>query len=116
MLKIFDGDGERFSDTHWKSLRYFVVYRCCIAALLFASSLFHPSDFSILSPQAGVFHLAVTGLYLLATLVSLLGLHSYRRCFNVQLTLHVLIDVLDGLGPVERRLLTSRLRAAKARR
>jgi hypothetical protein len=30
--------------------------------------------------------------------------------------LTVLIDVLDGLGPVERRLLTSRLRAAKARR
>ena len=94
MLKIFDGDGERFSDTHWKSLRYFVVYRCCIAALLFVSSLLHPSDFSILSPAAGVFHLAVTGLYLLATLVSLVGLYSYRRCFNVQLTLHVLVDVL----------------------
>ena len=30
--------------------------------------------------------------------------------------LTVLIDVLDGLGPVERRLLTSRQRAAKARR
>ena len=94
MLRIFDGDGERFSETHWKSLRYFVVYRCCIATLLFASALLHPSAFSILTPQSGYFHLTVTGLYLLATIVSLLGLQSYRRCFNVQLTLHVLVDVL----------------------
>ncbi len=94
MLEIFDGDGERFSETQWKSLRYFAVYRCCIAALLFVSSLFHPSAFSIFSPPAGYFHFAVTGVYLLATMLSLLALHSYRRCFNVQLTLQVAVDVL----------------------
>ena len=55
MLKIFDGDGERFSETQWKSLRYFAVYRCCIAALLFGSALLHPSAFSILTPQSGFF-------------------------------------------------------------
>ena len=94
MLKIFDSSAEKFSEMHWKSLHYFVLYRCCIACLLFASSLLHPSALSILSPHSGYFHLAVTGLYLLATLLSLVGLHYYRRCFNVQLTLHVLIDVL----------------------
>ena len=26
----------QFSDIHWKSLRYFSIYRLCIAALLFA--------------------------------------------------------------------------------
>jgi len=94
MRDIFYGKAEQFSEMHWKSLHYFVVYRCCIAGLLFASSLLHPSAFSILSPHAGSFHLAVTGLYLLATISSLLGLHYCRRRFNVQLTLHVLVDVL----------------------
>ena len=94
MLNIFDASAEQFSEMHWKSLHYFVVYRCCIAGLLFASSLLHPSAFSILSPQAGSFHLLVTGFYLLATTSSLVGLHYYRQRFNVQLTLHVLVDVL----------------------
>ena len=94
MLNIFDASAEQFSEMHWKSLHYFVVYRCCIAGLLFASSLLHPSAFSILSPQAGDFHLLVTGFYLLATTSSLVGLHYYRQRFNVQLTLHVLVDVL----------------------
>ena len=94
MLNIFDSSAEQFSEMHWKSLHYFVVYRCCIACLLFASSLLHPSDFSILSPYAGAFHLLITGFYLLATTLSLVGLHYYRQRFNVQLTLHVLVDVL----------------------
>ena len=94
MLKIFDASAEQFSAMHWKSLHYFVVYRCCIAALLLASSLLHPSVFSILSPQAGSFHVVVTGLYLLATILSWVGLHYYRQRFNAQLTAHVLVDVL----------------------
>ena len=94
MFKTLGAGHEPLSDMHWTSLRYFVLYRWCIAGLLFTSSLFHPSAFSILTPDAGYFHLVVTGLYLLATSLSLTGLHYYRQRFNVQLTVHVLIDVL----------------------
>ena len=85
---------DRVSETHWKSLRYFNFYRFCISGLLFASSLLHPSSFSIFAPDRSLFHLAATSLYLLATTFSLIGLHYYRRRFNMQLTLHVLVDVL----------------------
>ena len=85
---------DRVSETHWKSPRYFNFYRFCISGLLIASSLLHPSSFSIFAPDRSLFHLAATSLYLLATTFSLIGLHYYRRRFNMQLTLHVLVDVL----------------------
>ena len=94
MVNSIEPQASQFSETHWQSLRYFNFYRFCIAGMLFASSLFHPSSLSILSPDQGVFHLAVTSLYLLATTASVVGLHYYHRRFNMQLSLHVLIDVL----------------------
>ena len=84
----------QIADAHWKSLRYFNAYRLCIAVLLFVSSLIHPSPFSLIAPERGSYHLAVTGLYLVATLVSLAGVSVYRRRFNLQLSAHVLVDVL----------------------
>jgi two-component system sensor histidine kinase PilS (NtrC family) len=94
MLKKLDSGDRQFSEMHWTSLRYFVLYRCCIAGLLFASSLFHPSAFSIFSPDAGSSSLALTSFYLLATIASFVGGYFYRQRFNVQLTVHVLLDVL----------------------
>jgi two-component system sensor histidine kinase PilS (NtrC family) len=94
MLNKVDSGDEQFSEMHWTSLRYFVLYRCCIAGLLFASTLFHPSAFSILSPDPGYANLVLTGAYLLATTLSLAAVHYYRQRFNAQLTAHVLIDVL----------------------
>jgi two-component system sensor histidine kinase PilS (NtrC family) len=94
MLNKLDASADRFSDTHWKSLRYFNLYRFCISGLLFTSSVLHPSFFSILTPDNGLFHQSVTSFYLLATTASLIGLHFYRRRFNAQLSAHVLIDVL----------------------
>ena len=84
----------QIADAHWKSLRYFNAYRLCIAVLLFVSSLIHPSPFSLIAPERGSYHLAVTGLYLVATLISLAGVSIYRRRFNLQLSAHVLVDVL----------------------
>lgn len=94
MLNKVDVGDEQFSAMHWTSLRYFVLYRCCIAGLLVVSSLLHPSAFSILSPDSGSFNLALTSVYLLATTLSFVGLYFYRQRFNVQLTAHVLADVL----------------------
>ncbi len=84
----------QFSETHWRTLRYFNIYRLCIAALLFTSSVFAPSSFSILSPDHGLFHVAVTSAYLLAASASMTVLYYYRQRFNLQLTLQVLVDVL----------------------
>lgn len=83
-----------FSASHWKSLRTFNIYRVSIAALLFFSSVFRPSSFSIFSPDHGSFRPTLTTLYLLATLASVIWLRFYHRRFNVQLTVNVLIDVL----------------------
>ncbi len=75
-------------------MRYFNFYRFCIACMLFVSSLLYPSPFSILTPESGSSHLAVTSFYLLATAVSLGWVQTYRQRFNRQLSLHVLVDVL----------------------
>lgn len=82
------------SDIHWKSLRFFNIYRICLAGLLFVSSVFHSTSFSILAPGRSVFHATLTGFYVLATIASLMGLRYYRHRFNLQLSLHVLVDVL----------------------
>lgn len=94
MLNELNTGIELFSETHWKSLRYFNLYRFCIAALLFVSSVARPPSFSLLDPGHDSFQLVVTSLYLLAATFSLIGLHYYRRLFNLQLTVHVLVDVL----------------------
>jgi two-component system sensor histidine kinase PilS (NtrC family) len=58
-----------------------------------ASSLIHPSSFSLIAPERGTHHLLVTGFYLAATLASLVGVSVYRRRFNFQLNVHVLVDI-----------------------
>ncbi len=83
-----------FSETHWKSLRYFNYYRFCLAVILLLSSLFDSPEFSILGSGIGTFHRTVSGLYLLASILSLLGLRFMRQHFNLQLSLQVLIDIL----------------------
>ena len=82
------------SDSFWKSLYYFNIYRLCIAGLLFVSSAFHPFSLSLLSPERGAFHLWVSAIYLLATAVSLAVVWVWRRRFNLQLSLQVMVDVL----------------------
>lgn len=93
MLTGVDFNAGGYSDTHWKSLRYFNLYRFLIAGLLFVSSLLHPSPYSILSTDQSLVHLALTSFYLLATTFALMVMHRYHRRFNMQLSMQVLIDV-----------------------
>lgn len=93
MRTDIDFNRSSHGDTHWKSLRYFNLYRFLIAGLLFVSTLLHPSQFSILGPDQGRVHLALTSLYLLATTFALFLMHHHRRRFNLQLSTHVLIDI-----------------------
>ena len=95
MLILSDSaKGASLSEAHWTSLRFFCFYRVFVAGLLFASSFFHSSSFLILGPERSSFHFVVTSFYLAETTASLLTLHFFRRFFNRQLSVHVLVDVL----------------------
>jgi two-component system sensor histidine kinase PilS (NtrC family) len=83
-----------FSETHWKTLRYFNLYRLCIAGLLFVSSVVAPSPLSILGPDRGPFSLTVTACYVLAAAASMVVLRYYRQSFNLQLSVQVLVDIV----------------------
>ncbi|MDR2450892.1 MAG: histidine kinase [Candidatus Accumulibacter sp.] len=78
---------------HWKSLRYFSVYRLCIAALL-AASAFYPIPLLSLIGQHASFLKVVVCFYLVANVAALATLHVYQRHFNRQLSIQVLLDIL----------------------
>jgi hypothetical protein len=54
MLSSDEGGSEGFSETHWKSLRYFNIYRLAVASLLFFSALLYPSAFPVCSLRSTV--------------------------------------------------------------
>lgn len=82
------------SESFWKSLQYFNLYRFCIAVILFVSSQVNTLSISVLSDERSTSHLVVTGFYLLATFASVVILRFFRRRFNLQLSTQVLIDIL----------------------
>ena len=81
----------QFSETHWKSLLYFSIYRVCLAGLLLALSLVNPAAFPPLNVDQGR---AIAGGYFLAMVVALIGARVFRSHFNLQLSLQVLVDVV----------------------
>ena len=85
---------ERFSEAHWKSLRYFNLYRFAVATLLFFSVLLYPSVFPVLSPHQGLQHLVLASLYLLSTLLALVLAVRFRQHSSAQLTTSVMVDVV----------------------
>ncbi|WP_291992220.1 ATP-binding protein [Candidatus Accumulibacter sp. ACC003] len=85
---------EQFSETHWKSLRYFNLYRLVVAVLLFFSALLYPSVFLISGPDHGLRHLALAGVYLIGTAAAVLLAYRHRQHATMQLTASVVVDVL----------------------
>lgn len=81
------------SDTHWKSLRYFNLYRLVLAALLFMAAVGAPLQNTAFVSQLSRWHYLLLGGYLLLTAVSAMSMHRVRRYFNLQLTVQVLVDV-----------------------
>lgn len=94
MLKFNDPGSGAISDMHWKSLRYFNLYRVSIAGFLFISAVIHPSAFSILNSNYAGLHQALTSAYLLLATASFIGVHYFRQRFNRQLSVSVMVDVL----------------------
>jgi len=82
------------SDMHWKSLRYFNLYRFLIAALLFVVAVALPQRDVALIGALGRWHALLLGGYLLLTAVSVLSLYRLRRFFNLQLTIQVVVDIV----------------------
>jgi len=85
---------ESFSETRWKSLRYFNLYRLAVAALLFFSALFYPAAFPVLTPHQGPLHLVLAGGYLLSTILSAVVAYAWRQHASTQITVSVFADVL----------------------
>jgi len=94
MLKFTDSGSGAISAMHWKSLRYFNLYRLCIAGILFGSAVFYPSTLSIFELSHAPFHLTLSSLYLAATAASIIWNRYSARRFNRQLSISVLVDVL----------------------
>ena len=85
---------ERFSETHWKSLRYFSLYRCAVATLLFFAALLYPSAFPVSIAHQGLPHLALAGLYLASAVLAVVLAYRHRQGYSMQLTASVLVDVV----------------------
>ncbi len=84
-----------FSELHWRTLRYFSIYRLCVAILFFASLWLNlPIFFVFGQHKSSPYPITIASAYLLATATSLVVMHFHRRHFNWQLSLQVFIDVL----------------------
>jgi two-component system sensor histidine kinase PilS (NtrC family) len=81
------------SEAHWKSLRYLNLYRFVLAGLLFVASAGVSPEHSVFLAEFVWLHISVSALYLVATTLAVMPLHRYRRRFNLQLTVHTLLDI-----------------------
>lgn len=88
------GADAQFSETQWRSLRYLNLYRFLLASLLFLASAGLSSDFSPFLYEYSRLHVSVTAFYLLATVLAVMPLHRWRTLFNLQLSLHVAVDIV----------------------
>ncbi|MDR3221378.1 MAG: PAS domain-containing sensor histidine kinase [Candidatus Accumulibacter sp.] len=84
----------RISPIHWKTLRYFSAYRLCVAALLVISSFYQIPVLSLIGQEHVSYQSVIAVFYFLANAASLAALYFYRRRFNRQLSIQVLLDVL----------------------
>jgi two-component system sensor histidine kinase PilS (NtrC family) len=79
--------------SHWRSLDYFNLYRLTLAvALVFTGALFGESDLFIAG--AGERFQAVAYGYLVLAALFVLGIRSRWPGFQIQLTAHILADIL----------------------
>lgn len=89
---LFSRD-ERTSDSFWTSLRYFNYYRIVVAALFLIVTVFYSDTFSLGSHALNLFR--YTSLVYLVLGIMFHGvLRHLRDRFNLQLSLHVLVDIV----------------------
>jgi len=81
------------SDTYWRSLRYFNLYRLLSATLLLVASYFHPGSFELLPATDRPLYMWTALLYCLAAMAGVFVLGERRGRFNLQLSVQVLLDI-----------------------
>lgn len=80
-------------ESYWRSLRYLNLYRFVLAILLFAAAAGIPSDRMFADAGQARLHFFACAVYLLLTGLAVLPIYQYRHRFNLQLSIHVLIDI-----------------------
>lgn len=81
------------SDSYWRSLWYFSIYRLAIAFLFLAVALLFGDTTSLGTQEGELFGRFAVG-YLLASIGFLVGLLLRPERFNLQLSIQVAIDIL----------------------
>ncbi|HLX80848.1 MAG TPA: ATP-binding protein [Burkholderiales bacterium] len=87
------GRDEGTPDSFWISLRYFNIYRMAVAALFLGITLFYGDLLNLGSHQLNLFRL-VSVAYLIAGAMFQSLLRYLRDLFNLQLSLHLGVDIL----------------------
>ncbi|GHU07577.1 two-component sensor histidine kinase [Betaproteobacteria bacterium] len=86
-----EANAPKVSSIHWKTLRYFSVYRLCVAGILGVMLSFYQTG-----PQRISFpyQAEILGFYFLINAAALAVLLFYPKRFNWQLTFQVMLDVV----------------------
>ena len=83
---------ERTAESLWTSLRYFNLYRVALATLFLSITLVYEEAFTLGSHALHLFRY-VSVAYLVAAIGFQAVMHNVRDQFNLQLTLHVGLDI-----------------------
>ncbi len=89
---LFSRDA-RTPDSFWTSLRYFNLYRIAIAALFLGATAVYGGTLNLGSHKLQLFRLVAAG-YLFAGIVFHGVVRNLRDRFNLQLSLHVFVDIV----------------------
>lgn len=87
------GRDQRTPESFWISLRYFNIYRMAVAALFLGITLFYDDALNLGSHQLNLFRF-VSMVYLTAAVVCHSLLRNLRDLFNLQLSLHLGLDIV----------------------
>lgn len=82
------------SDSYWKSLRYFNLYRLIVASLLLVASYMHPGSFELVPATDRPLYMWTALFYCLTTMAGVVFLGGWRRRFNLQLSGQVMLDIV----------------------
>jgi two-component system sensor histidine kinase PilS (NtrC family) len=90
--ELFLGPPERTPDSFWISLGYFNLYRIAVATLFLALSVVYNDALNLGAHDLALFR-ATCAVYLFGALFLHVPLRRVREAFNLQLSVHVCLDV-----------------------
>lgn len=94
LMAVRDALALEVSDSYWKSLRYFNFYRLIAAFLLYAVAYLRPATFELVAATDPDLYIWTAFFYSLVTAASVVVLALWRRHFDLQLSVQVVMDVV----------------------